>query len=59
LYSDIRAALYDPRTYPDVPNSGDAKLDIRIGNEDFQDSDFQDYYRREFDLTFRGRESLP
>lgn len=59
LYADIRETLYDDRTYPTVTDSGDAKLDIRIQNEDFQDSDFQDYYRREFDLIFRGREALP
>jgi len=59
LYHDIRSALYADRTYPQDGEFRDAKLDIRITNEDIQDSEFGDYYRREFDLVFRGRETLP
>jgi len=58
LYEDIREALYGRRTYPQDDRFRDAKLDIRITNEDYQSSDFQDYYRREFDLVVRGHESL-
>lgn len=58
LCEDIRGALYDVREYPSDPDFPDAKLDLRIENEDYQSSDYKDYYRREFDVVFRGRETL-
>lgn len=58
LVNAIRMALLDKRTYPDHDAFRDAKLDLRITNEDYQSSDWRDYYRREFDVVFRAREQL-
>lgn len=58
LYEAIRSALLDRRKYPDDHRFNDAKLDLRVANEDDQSSDWQHFYRREFDLILRGRESL-
>ena len=59
LYDTVRAALLDHRTYPQDSAFRDAKLDLRVQNEDFQLKDYADFFRADFDLVFRGRESLP
>jgi len=59
LYNQIREAIYAEREYPQDADFRDTKLDIRITNEDIQDSEFADFYRREFDVVLRGREALP
>lgn len=59
LYHQIRSALLDRRTYPKHESFRDAKLDLRITNEDNQSGDWSDFFRREFDLIFRGKEELP
>jgi len=58
LYHDIRGALLDERTYPQDSAFRDAKLELQVVNEDYQSSEWADFFRREFDLVFRGRESL-
>jgi hypothetical protein len=59
LCADIRTALYNRRTYPQVTGSGAAELDLRITSETALSSDHRDYYRRDLDVTLRGREALP
>lgn len=59
LYNDIREAIYAERTYPQHPDFRDGKMELQLTNEDIQDSEFADYYRREFDVVFRGKEELP
>jgi len=58
LYHVVRGALLDHRTYPQDSAFRDAKLDLRVQNEDFQLKDYADFFRADFDLVFRGFEQL-
>ena len=59
LCHEIRTALLDKRTYPKHESFRDSKMDLAVTNEDNQSSDWPDFFRREFDLVFRGKEELP
>lgn len=58
LCKTIRDTLLVGRTFPSHPAFDDARLSVRITNQDHQSSEWSDFYRREFDVVIRHR-TLP
>lgn len=59
LVDRIRDAILVERHYPAAGKSGVTYTDLQITNEAPQSSDYQDYYRYDFDLVLNGYEDLP
>lgn len=59
LVRRLRDALLAERTFPNVGSPDATYTDLQITNEAPQSSDYQDYYRHDFDVLFRGYEDLP
>lgn len=59
LVDKIREALLAERTYPAAGGNGVTYTDLRLQNEASQSNNYQDYYRHDVDVVFRGYESLP
>jgi hypothetical protein len=59
LVDEIRTAILRDRTFPDTSRSDIGYKDLFITNDTPAASDYGDYYRRDFDVAFRGFEELP
>ncbi|WP_135852611.1 hypothetical protein [Halorussus salinus] len=59
LVDRIRDALLVNRTYPDAGGTGVTYTGLRLVNESNQSSNYQDYFRHDFDIVFNGYEELP
>jgi hypothetical protein len=59
LVEKIRDAILAERHYPAAGGSGVTYTDLQIANEAPQSSDWQDYFRHDFDILFNGYEELP
>jgi hypothetical protein len=59
LVKAIRDAIMQARTFPSTGQQDIAYLDIQITNDTPASSDLGDYFRRDFDVVFRGFEELP
>jgi len=59
LVREIRKTILRDRTFPDAGDADTDYTDVRIANQTPDSAPFGDYYRYDFDLLFRGYESLP
>lgn len=59
LVEQIRDAILVKRTFPDAGQSGTSYTHIAIQNEAPQSSNHAEYWRHDFDVVFRGFETLP
>lgn len=59
LVDDIRDAILQKRTFPSAGPAGISYKDLMIENSTPQSGDFADHYRYDFDVVFKGFETLP
>jgi hypothetical protein len=59
LVQDLKAALYDARTFPDAGRTPVNFTDLRLSNHAPQSHLWSDYFRYDFDVVFEGYEELP
>jgi hypothetical protein len=59
LVSEIRKAILRDRTFPDAGNAETDYTDVQIANPTPDAAAYGNFYRYDFDLLFRGYESLP
>ena len=59
LVSEIRRAILTDRTFPAAGDSNTDFTDVTITNENPRSSEYDVYYRYDFELLFSGYEDLP